>query len=56
MLFAAGEDEINVRQKLNIGSQQRFRPLLRVFGYLLKLVYGDIDPFLREAEIIEDFF
>ena len=50
MLLAARKDKVYIRQELDIGAQQSFYPFLRVFGNLLKLVDGNITPFLRGSQ------
>lgn len=53
MLPAAGEYKPYVGNKLNHGTEQRLRPLFRVFRDLLELVKSDIAPFARLSNIVE---
>lgn len=54
MLLAASENEIYVRQELDVGAQQCLCATFWIFGYLLKLIDGDIDSLARLLEIFED--
>lgn len=56
VLLAACKDEIYIRQKLDVGAQQGLCATFGIFGYLLELVYGNIDSFLRLFQILEDMF
>ncbi len=56
VLLTACKDEIYIRQKLDVGAQQGLCAIFGIFGYLLKLVYGNIDSFLRLFQILEDMF
>ena len=41
MRFTAGKDETDIRQMLNVGSEQCFNVLFRIFTHLLELVKRD---------------
>ena len=56
VLLTACKDEIYIRQKLDIGAQQGLCAIFGIFGYLLELVDGNIDSFLRLFQILEDMF
>ena len=44
MLFTAGKDEIDIRNKLYIRTNQSLETFLRIFRNLLEFVNGDIAP------------
>lgn len=56
VLLTASKDEIYIRQKLDIGAQQGLCAIFWIFGYLLELIDGNIDSFLRLFQILEDMF
>lgn len=53
MLFAACEDEIHIRQKLDIRAQQCLDTFFGIFGDLLEFDDRNITTFVSRLQIIE---
>ena len=56
MLFTAGKNKTDIRQKLDVGTQQGFHPFFRIFRDLLEFVNGDIATFFRRLQVVEYLF